>query len=123
MIPPRFAAKDKAVALTCGEPTRHNAAGLICSQTGDRAPVALLSMARRKRSIRPWHRPLIVLASIAAVGLVLFGVYELLFASAGANANSTTANQLLIQLANLRDAGVLTPDEYAAKTALLLRRA
>src|SRR4029078_4601323 len=43
-------------------------------------------MATRPRSIRPWHRPLIVLASVVAVGLVLAGVYEFLFAGAGANA-------------------------------------
>ena len=27
-------------------------------------------MARRTRTIRPWHRPLIVLASVVALGLV-----------------------------------------------------
>jgi hypothetical protein len=40
--------------------------------------------------------------------------------AAGGGWNST--DQLLGQLANLRDAGVLTPDEYEAKKTLLLSR-
>ena len=41
---------------------------------------------------------------------------------AGAAGSSTSVSQLLAQLANLRDAGVLTPEEYAAKSALLQSR-
>jgi uncharacterized membrane protein len=45
-------------------------------------------MAWRTRSIRPWHRPLIVLGSIVALALVLGGAYELLFAGAGNSAQA-----------------------------------
>jgi uncharacterized membrane protein len=45
-------------------------------------------MARRTRTIRPWHRPLIVLASVIALGLVGWAAYSLLFAGGGANAET-----------------------------------
>jgi uncharacterized membrane protein len=45
-------------------------------------------MARRTRTIRPWHRPLIVLGSVAALGLAGWAVYALLFTGVGANAES-----------------------------------
>src|SRR4051812_31430136 len=43
-------------------------------------------MARRTRTIRPWHRPLIVLGSIVALGLVGWAAYAVLFNGLGANA-------------------------------------
>jgi uncharacterized membrane protein len=45
-------------------------------------------MARRTRSIRPWHRPLIVLASVAGVALAGWVGYWLLFTGTGANAGA-----------------------------------
>jgi hypothetical protein len=42
--------------------------------------------------------------------------------SASANSSSADTAQLLTQLDSLRAAGLLTPDEYAAKTALLFKR-
>ena len=42
--------------------------------------------------------------------------------SASASSNSSSTATLLTQLDNLRAAGLLTPEEYAAKTALLFRR-
>ena len=47
---------------------------------------------------------------------------QILEQKAGAGANSSNASQLLSQLAALRDAGVLTPEEYAATSGLLLNR-
>ncbi len=64
-------------------------------------------MARRKRSIRPWHRPLIVLASIVGVGLVLAGVYEFLFAGAGANAEVRLLSGSSITAAGVTGQGTL----------------
>jgi uncharacterized membrane protein len=45
-------------------------------------------MASRTRSIRPWHRPLIVLASVVALAGVLGGSYLLLFAGSGNSAEA-----------------------------------
>jgi uncharacterized membrane protein len=64
-------------------------------------------MATRTRSIRPWHRPLIVLASVVAVGLVLAGVYEFLFAGAGANAEVRLLSGSSIGAAGVSGQGTL----------------
>jgi hypothetical protein len=48
---------------------------------------------------------------------------QILEQKAGAGAKSSNASQLLGQLAALRDAGVLTPVAYVAKSAPLLNRA
>ena len=45
-------------------------------------------MATRTRSIRPWHRPLIVLASVVALALVLAGAYALLLNGSGNSAEA-----------------------------------
>jgi uncharacterized membrane protein len=45
-------------------------------------------MGTRNRSIRPWHRPLIVLGSVVALALVLWGAYAFIFNGSGTSAEA-----------------------------------
>ncbi len=58
-------------------------------------------MARRTRTIRPWHRPLIVLASAILLGLAGWATYALLFPGFGANAETRLLSGTTISAAGV----------------------